>query len=68
MNERAKPKRTRKINEGKTKMMLQNCMQRNRLRYNITMEGYNFEIVKNFTYLGSFVTSSQQQNWRNKRK
>lgn len=45
-----------RINEDKTKMMVQNRQQRNRLGQNITMGECNFEVVRNFTYLGSIMT------------
>lgn len=47
------------VNEDKTKFMLstRNESQHHRLGQNITMDSYSFEVVKDFVYLGSTITS-----------
>lgn len=50
-----------RVNEDKTKLMLQSRRQRRRIGQNITIEDHNFEVVNNFTYLGSNITNENEE-------
>lgn len=46
------------VNEDKTKYMLATNKQSSRLGSHVTVAGYSFEVVKDFVYLGSSMTST----------
>lgn len=51
-----------KVNEDKTKFLLQTRKQKTGLGQNIAFDRYNFEVVKEFTYLGSEVNMSNDES------
>ncbi|CAG9832981.1 unnamed protein product [Diabrotica balteata] len=49
-----------KINEDKTKYMVVSKQERRRIRQNITINDHNFEVVKEFKYLGATITNDNK--------
>ncbi|CAG9835780.1 unnamed protein product [Diabrotica balteata] len=49
-----------KINEDKTKYMAVSKQERRRIRQNITINDHNFEVVKEFKYLGPTITNDNK--------
>ncbi|CAG9832810.1 unnamed protein product [Diabrotica balteata] len=49
-----------KINEDKTKYMVVSQQERRRIRQNITINDHNFELVKEFKYLGTTITNDNK--------
>lgn len=58
------------VNEDKTKYMLSSRKesQHRRLGQNVTMDRYNFEVVKDFVYLGSTITTQNDISAEIKRR
>jgi len=48
-----------KVNEDKTKVLIQN--RSNRRGQNMTISDQNFEMVNDFTYLGSNISSKRDE-------
>lgn len=49
------------VNEQKTKLMVQSKKRKNQIGQNITIGDYNFEVVDNFSYLGSNMTADNEE-------
>lgn len=49
------------VNEHKTKLVVQCKKRKSRIGQNITIGNYNFEVVNNFTYLGSNITANNDE-------
>lgn len=62
--ERAAERMVLKVNEGKTKFMAisSSQSQRNRVGQNFSVDDYNFEVVHDFTYLGSRVNDKNEMS------
>jgi len=56
-----------KVNEDKTKFLLQTRKQKTKLGQNVTFDRYNFEVVKEFTYFGSEVNTNNDESRGHKR-
>ena len=56
------------VNEGKTKYMLSANREARRLGSHVTAGKYNFEVVKEFTYLGTAVNSNNNVSLEIKRR
>lgn len=50
-----------KINEEKTKMVMQSRRRGSRIGPNLTIGNYNFKVVRELPYLGSMVTSNNDE-------
>lgn len=50
-----------KINEEKTKMVMQSRRRGSRIGPNLTIGNYNFKVVREFPYLGSMITSNNDE-------
>ncbi|XP_071639782.1 uncharacterized protein [Temnothorax longispinosus] len=50
-----------RVNESKTKVMVQSKRRRDRMGQNITMADHNFKVVNDFAYLGSNVNSENDE-------
>lgn len=51
-----------RINESKTKLLIQSRKRRERMEQSIALAGHNFEVVDNFIYLGSNVNTENDEN------
>lgn len=51
-----------RVNESKTKLMIQSRKRRNGREQNIALANHNLEVVSDFTYLGSNVNSQNDKN------
>ena len=58
------------VNQGKTNYMLSSSRgaQRNQCQTEITTDGYTFEAVKQFTYLGTAITAQNDISLKIKRR
>jgi len=56
------------VNEGKTKFMICSSRESQRLGTQLNADTYNFEVVKDFIYLGSAVTSKNDVSLEIKRR
>lgn len=50
-----------KINEEKTKIVMQNRQRGNRISPNLTKEDYNFKVEREFPYLGSMIINDNDE-------